>query len=320
MTAPAIETRALVRRFGEVEALGGLDLTVSAPGVFGFLGVNGAGKTTTFRVLTGLIRPTSGEAKVLGSAVGPGSEAVRRRVGYLPQEPAAYGWMTGEEFLLFVADLFGLGRAEARKRCAELLDLCGLEDASKRKVAGYSGGMKQRLGIAQALVNSPELLLLDEPVSSLDPVGRAEVLDLMAELGRESCVFMSSHILADIERVCEDVAIIDRGRIIACDKTATLRRRYVRPAFDVVLRGDADRFVRAASGVPFVESACRLADEGDAARVHVAVRDLAAGERGLPELVASLGLSLVSFSTSMPTLEEVFIRLIGRGDEGEGGA
>jgi len=316
----AIETRALVRRFGEVEALAGLELTVSAPGVFGFLGVNGAGKTTTFRVLTGLSRPTSGAAKVLGSAVGPGNEAVRRRVGYLPQEPAAYAWMTGEEFLLFVADLFGLGRAEARKRCAEMLKVCGLEDASKRKVGGYSGGMKQRLGIAQALVNSPELLLLDEPVSSLDPVGRAEVLDLIAELGRESCVFMSSHILADIERVCEDVAIIDRGRIVACEKTATLRRRYVRPAFDLVLRGDADRFVQAASGVPFVESAYRLADEGDAARVHVAVRDLAAGQRGLPELVASLGLALVSFSTSMPTLEEVFIRLIARGDEGESGA
>jgi ABC-2 type transport system ATP-binding protein len=314
---PAIEVRGLKRRFKEVEALRGMDLTVSGPGVFGFLGVNGAGKTTTFRILTGLIRPDAGEVRVLGSPVGPGHDAVFSRVGYLPQYPAAYGWMKGEEFLHFIGDLFGLGREATRRRAGELLERCGLKEASKRRIGGYSGGMKQRIGIAQALMNSPELLLLDEPVSSLDPVGRAEVLDLIERLGKEATVFMSSHILGDVERISRDVAVIDKGRILVSENMATLKERYLQPAFDLVLKGGGARFVEAAKKLSGVKTAVLLSGNNGGEAVRVTVLETVIGRRDLPGLVSKLGLELISFRSAVPTLEEVFLQIIGKDAPGE---
>lgn len=316
MRAPAIEVRALSRAFGELRAVDDLSLAVPGPGVFGFLGANGAGKTTTIRMLVGLIHPTAGEIRLLGEPLGARHGAVRSRLGYLPQSPGFPEWMTGEEYLLHVGDLFGLPRARSRQRAGEMLDRCGLDGAARRRrIGGYSGGMKQRLGIAQALINRPELVILDEPVSALDPVGRAEVLELIETLGREVTVFMSSHILADVERVCAEVAILDRGRLLLHEHTASLKARAVRPILSCVVRGDPTRLLAALARAAWAAEVALAPPEANAAgtaSLRVVARDLEAAERALPALVAEAGVGLVSLTPAMPTLEEIFIALVQR--------
>ena len=311
MTAPAIAVRGLRRRFHDVEALAGVDLEVHGPGVFGFLGVNGAGKTTTLRILAGLLHATAGEAQLFGQPVSTDQLAVRRRLGYLPQDPVFFPWLTGEETLLLVADLFGLPHSEGRRRAGEWLDRLGLAAAARRRVAGYSGGMRQRLGIAQAMISQPELLLLDEPVSALDPVGRAEILALLDELGRSVTVFMSSHILADIERVCAEVAIIDRGRIVVRERIAALRERFLRPEFDLVIAGDAAPLSAAAAGCAWIEQLRVVEQSEHETALRVVVSDAALARRELPRLIAQSGVELLRFNAALPTLEQVFMRIVG---------
>ncbi|MBN2358976.1 MAG: ABC transporter ATP-binding protein [Deltaproteobacteria bacterium] len=319
MTAPVIAIRDLRRRFRDVEALAGVDLQVAGPGVFGFLGVNGAGKTTTLRILAGLIHATGGEVRLFGEPVAIGQAEVRRRIGYLPQDPVFFPWLTGEETLLLVADLFGLPGAIARRRAGEWLERLGLGHAARRRVGGYSGGMLQRLGLAQALINEPELLLLDEPVSALDPVGRVEILTLLGALSSRATVFMSSHILADVERVCGEVAIIDHGRIVVRDRTDALRERFLKPEFELALAGAAAPLIALASGAPWIEQ-LRVIEQGEfGATLRIAVTDAALGRRELPRLIAHSQVELLRFDAAVPTLEEVFIRIVGsRGAAAEG--
>jgi len=172
----AILCEDLTKHYGTVVGLQSLDLSVPDGAVFGFLGPNGAGKTTTIKLLTGLSRPTSGRASVAGYDVTAGNAEMRARIGYLAEEPAFYGWMTGEEFLTFVGRLFGLRGGDLARRVREVLEVADLGPAARRRIGGYSRGMRQRLGIAHALINQPSVLLLDEPCSALDPMGRKEVL------------------------------------------------------------------------------------------------------------------------------------------------
>ena len=211
----AIRIAGLHKSFGQVRALDGLSLTVEPGSVFGFLGPNGAGKTTAMRILTGLAHADAGQAWIDGLEVTAGRRRVGSRIGYLPQDPSFYPWMTAREFIDHVGRVFGLPAGERVARTEELLRLVGLADAAGRRVGGYSGGMGQRLGIAQALVNRPPVLLLDEPVSGLDPAGRKDLLELIEHLRGQCTVFMSTHILADVERVCDTVGIINRGRMAA---------------------------------------------------------------------------------------------------------
>ena len=197
-----------------VNALNSIDLDVEKNTIFGYLGPNGAGKTTTIKILTGLMVPTGGKAQVAGYEIGLNSLEVRAHIGYLSQNPKYYSWMKGTELLLFTGELYGLSPGENRRRCHELLEMAGLKKAGNRKIGGYSGGMLQRIGIAQALVPYPEVLFLDEPVSSLDPIGRKEVLEFIRLLKEKTTVFMSTHILEDVERICDEVGIIHNGRII----------------------------------------------------------------------------------------------------------
>ncbi|MFN2219300.1 MAG: ABC transporter ATP-binding protein, partial [Anaerolineae bacterium] len=229
----AIRIEGLHKRFGDVQALDGLSLTAEPGSVFGFLGPNGAGKTTTIRILAGLARADSGRAWIDGLEVTADRRRLPGRIGYLPQDPAFYPWMTAREFLDHVGRMFGLPAGERRARIDELLDLVGLAEAAGRRVGGFSGGMDQRLGIAQALVNRPPVLLLDEPVSGLDPAGRRELLQLIDHLRGQCTVFMSTHILADVERVCDTVAIIHRGRLVAEAPQQELLSRYAIPAFEI---------------------------------------------------------------------------------------
>src|SRR5215472_1515792 len=241
MSAPeqfAIRCTSLRKSYGPVEALKGLDLTVPANSIFGLLGPNGAGKSTTMKLLTRQIAPTAGQAWVAGVPITGQAVDVRSRIGYLSEQPAFYPWMTGYEFLNFIGGLFGLAPVAKRKRCDELLELVRLTDAAKKKIGSYSHGMRQRLGIAQALVNQPEVLFLDEPVSALDPIGRKEVLEMLAQLKGKSTVFFSSHILADVDRVCDEVAVLYRGKLLVQSPTQVLKEQYAQPVITIEVESD----------------------------------------------------------------------------------
>ena len=192
------------------------DLNLERPAglVFGFIGRNGAGKTTTFRLLTGLAHPTSGNAWIAGVETTNGNSIARAHFGYLPQAPAFYNWMTPFEYLDYIGRLYHMPAGERKQRIGELLELVELNEAGKRRIGGFSGGMFQRLGIAQALIHTPPVLLLDEPTSALDPAGRYEVLNLIDKLRGQVTVFVSSHILQDIERICDIIGIIHKGDLM----------------------------------------------------------------------------------------------------------
>ena len=304
----AIRIIGLHKNFGRVKALDGLDLTVEEGTVFGFLGPNGAGKTTTLRILTGLAHPTAGKAWVSGVEVGRGD--VRREIGYLPEVPAFYGWMTAQEYLRdLVAPLFGLRGTEAQKRTEELLALVDLASVARRRIGGFSRGMRQRLGLAQALLNRPRVLLLDEPVSALDPAGRHEILEMIERLRGQMTVLMSTHILADVERVCDTVGIIHKGRLIVQDRREALLDRYAQPVveieFDATL-AEVQAWAQGLSGHALVGG---TSVEGRV--VRLAVNDPASARAALPGLVAQAGLPVQRYQWVRPSLEDVFLRLVG---------
>jgi ABC-2 type transport system ATP-binding protein len=304
----AIRCEKLTKRYGTFTALDGLDLSVPQGSVFGFLGPNGAGKTTTIKLLTGLMHPSAGRAWLDGAEITASDGVARARYGYLPEEPAMYGWMSGREFLTFSGELYGIERRILKARVNELLELVDLRDAAKRKVHGYSRGMRQRLSLAQALIHHPPILLLDEPVSALDPLGRREVLGLLERLRQETTVFMSTHILADVERVCDHVAILDHGRLLAEAAQAELREKYATPVFEVQLEGDGaaeNLRVRIARERWLTQATI----EGDTLRVIST--DLARAKEELPRAVAASGLTLLRYELKLPSLEDVFVRLIG---------
>jgi ABC-2 type transport system ATP-binding protein len=200
----------------KVRALDCLSLEVRAGEIFGFLGPNGAGKTTTLKLLMRLIYPTEGTARILGHSID--DVETRSRIGYLPENPYFYDYLSGRELLHYTAALFGLPKTEGRARADELLGLIGLEaERADRQLRKYSKGMLQRIGIAQALVNNPEVVFLDEPMSGLDPIGRREIRDLMLDLRtRGKTIFFSSHILSDVEALCDRAAILNRGKLVRC--------------------------------------------------------------------------------------------------------
>lgn len=302
----AIEIEGLTKAYGERRALDGVDLQVAGGSVFGFLGPNGAGKTTTLRILTGLAQPTAGSARVFGRDVTHATNEVRGDIGFLPDVPGYYGWMTADEFLRFSGRLFGLRGAELGRRVGALLDLAGLAGV-KTKVSGYSRGMKQRLGVAQALINAPKLLMLDEPTSALDPIGRKEVLDMIASLGGRTTVFFSTHILSDVERVCDTVAILHQGRVVTQSTMADLKSRYGGTRLVVEVTAEADALAAAFSAAPWSAEVHRPEN----GTIAVVVKDLAEARRAIPAAVASRGVGLVRLEAGEVSLEEVFVDLVG---------
>jgi len=209
-----------------VEALKNLSLEVAQGEIFGFLGPNGAGKSTTIKTLLGLIRPSSGSARLMGEDIG--SSAARKKVGYLPENPAFYDYLNAEEYLLFVGRSFGMPEELLRQRLEAVLNRLGLWDARKRAMRSYSKGMVQRVGIAQVLIHDPEVYILDEPMSGLDPVGRALVKEIILELKqRGKCVFFSTHIVSDVESVCDRVGIITKGELQSVERVEVVLERGV---------------------------------------------------------------------------------------------
>ncbi len=227
-------------------ALDGLFLTVGRGEIFGFLGPNGAGKTTTLKILLGLVRATSGTAFLLGQLAG--DVDTRRRIGFLPESPYFYDYLTAEEFLGFYGQLAGLGRAVITERVTDLLNLVGLADARARQLRKFSKGMLQRIGLAQALIHDPELVILDEPMTGLDPVGRKQVRDLILSLrDRGKTIFFSTHILHDVEMICDRVGIVMKGRLLASGRVEELVRQDHTQSVEIVCRqinAEGNAFIR----------------------------------------------------------------------------
>ena len=220
-----LEISGLKKSFGDKKVLSGLELCVPENSIFGFIGKNGAGKTTTMKMILGLLKADEGEIFVNGERVVYGESPANRFIGYLPDVPEFYPFMTAAEYLVFCAEISGMKKSEGKSRSEELLRLVGLGD-EKHRIKGFSRGMKQRLGIAQALMNRPKLLICDEPTSSLDPVGRKEILDILRTVKKETTVLFSTHILSDVERICTDIALLDGGACAVQGKLSKIKEKY----------------------------------------------------------------------------------------------
>lgn len=307
----AIFTQRLSRVYGEVQALVDLDLQVPYGSIFGYLGRNGAGKTTTMRLLAGLAHPTSGSAWIAGLETTNANRMARGLFGYLPQDPAFYGWMTPREYLDYIARLFELKSEQRKLQVEAMLTLADLKDVGNRQIAGFSGGMRQRLGIAQAMIGNPPVLLLDEPTSSLDPAGRYEVLDMIAGLRGKVTVFFSSHILSDIERVCDTIAVLHRGKLVLVSGRDELLEKYAVNAatleFEVRDEHDITKItglVRTLEDQPWVSST-KLEEN----ILTVMVQDMELAKLNLIALVVKFELVLSRYEWVRPSLEEIFLQL-----------
>jgi ABC-2 type transport system ATP-binding protein len=313
--AAAVTCHGLTKRFpgpgSGVLAVDDLDLAVPAGAIVGLLGPNGAGKTTALRLITGLARATSGTVEIDGRELRPNDPDGRREIGVLDQAPRFYGWMRGRELVAFAGRLAGLSASDARQRSARVLERVGLADAGGRRISGYSGGMRQRLGIAAALVAEPRLLVLDEPVSSLDPEGRRDLLALIAELRGSATVLFSTHVLEDVERICDRVGILAAGRLVEDAPLPELLARYAADRFRIEpTRGQeaaVEALERRLEAAPWCTGLGR-----DGGTIIVGVADDAV-DRLLPEVVAA-GLRVERFERVQPTLEDVFLELVGRRD------
>jgi ABC-2 type transport system ATP-binding protein len=308
---PVIETRGLSKTYKGIQALKPLDLQVQQNSICGFLGPNGAGKTTTIKLLLGLAQPTGGSGRVFGKDIEKESDEIRQRVGYLAQDPHFYEYMTARETLRFVARFFYEGpRAEIESRVAETLDLVGLADKADRPIKGFSGGERQRLGIAQAQVNYPDLLILDEPASSLDPIGRRDVLEVMERLRKHTTIFYSTHILDDVQRVSDTVVILNKGALVAQGPIEELLARGQAAAFTLTVKGDSASSVQARlQSQPWVTGIEVMSKNGKVSwQIRVSDPDMA--EAQLVPLALAGGVTVSEFGRNHQNLENVFLSIV----------
>ncbi len=311
MKETVVETRKLSKMYNGVAALQALDLQVPQHAIFGFLGPNGAGKTTTMKLLLGLLRPTSGEGTIFDHDIVQDNLAIRARVGYLPQQPQFYKELTAWETLRLTASFFYKGPDSLiEERVREMLHLVGLEDKADRPVGGFSGGERQRLGIAQAQVNYPDLLILDEPAAALDPLGRRDVLQIMERLRKYTTIFYSTHILDDVQQVSDTVAILNRGELVTQGPIETLLNGSDRVVYRVGLIGQVDALRQRVRQQPWV-SHIETAQQNGITRWQITVTDEKAAEQQLFRLLAGEGDAVVTeYGRKKYELEEIFMELV----------
>ena len=304
----AIRCVDLTRYYGDVKALDHLNLEVPKGSVFGFLGRNGAGKTTTMRLLTGLANPTHGSAWIDGIETTNGNPSAGYVYGYLPQHPVFYNWMRAWEYLDYVGRLFQMPTAHRKQRVFEVLEQVDLASAAKRKIGGFSGGMKQRLGIAQAILHEPQVLLLDEPTSALDPAGRYEVLDWIRSLNGDITVFLSSHILGDIERICDQVAILHEGKLVKVGERDSILAEYSTNAVELQVDPGAEnelsQLATNLQNLSWVESV-----QMEQRQLRIMISDTEVGKQQLLPLVLAAQVPVARLEWVRPSLEEVFLEL-----------
>jgi len=310
-----IETQGLSKTYKNVQALKSLDLQVHQNSIFGFLGPNGAGKTTTIKLLLGLIRPTAGSASAFGMDSVNQSVDIRARIGYLPQEPHFYEYMTARQTLRFVARFFFQGPAKAiEERVNEMLELVDLTEKADRPIKTFSSGERQRLGIAQAQVNYPDLLILDEPAASLDPLGRRDVLEVMSKLRKYTTVFYSTHILDDVQRVSDTVVILNKGVLVAQGPIEELLAGSEGVAYIVHLRGQLEEARTQVLSQPWVSGIITGEHNGETTW-QVSVTDPQAAEAQLFKLLANGPAVVTEFRRKQYELEDVFMQVIEGGQD-----
>jgi len=308
-----VEMADLSKWYGQVIGVNDITLSINS-GVTGLLGPNGAGKSTLLKLMVGLLKPSRGSITVLGESVWNNPD-LSRRIGYCPEQDAFYDDMTGFQFVVNLARLNGYSRREAEQRALRVIEIVDLLENKGRKIGAYSKGMRQRIKLAQSLVHDPELLFLDEPSSGLDPVGRREVLETILRLKGETTVFMSTHILSDVERVCDIVGIIDQGRLITESPMEQLREQFAHSVFELEFEEEADSFLDSLRPLSWVSKVEKEPGD-DAAPLRVVVHDVTTAKRELPKIVAESGFTLLRYELTLPSLEDVFVELVGhRGNE-----
>jgi ABC-2 type transport system ATP-binding protein len=298
-----IQIKELTKSFKGTEVIKGLSFGLEKGKCTALIGPNGAGKTTTLRMLSGLMKPTGGSIIFSDNK----TEDIRSLIGYLPQFPVYYEWMSGFEFLAYVGKLTGLNKKAANERSLELLHVVGIADAKNQRIGKYSGGMKQRLGIAQSLIHRPQLLMLDEPVSALDPFGRREVMELLKTLKKETTILFSTHILNDAEEVCDEILFLHNGKIVESGTMDELRMRYQQSKIDFIFQLNAEEFSRLISKYDWIES---IKIEGN--RISVTVRELEKARQEFLKLIHDNNLPLSKFEISSLTLEDVFMKVVSK--------
>jgi ABC-2 type transport system ATP-binding protein len=306
-----IQTYGLTKTYKGTNALQNLDLQVPHNSICGFLGPNGAGKSTTIKLLLGLTRPTSGSAKVFGMDSVHDSVSIRQRVGYLAQDPRYYDHMTARETLRFTAKFFYSGPSSLiEERVKETLELVGIADKADRPIKGFSGGERQRLGIAQAQINYPDLIILDEPAASLDPMGRRDVLEVMERLRKHTTIFYSTHILDDVQRVSDTVVIINHGQMVAHAPIGELLAGKDGIVYSLMVKGDGQSAKTRLAQQAWIKSVTTTSTNGTTA-LQVNVSDAGAAESQLLRLVlADSGATVTEFGRKKHNLEEIFLNIV----------
>jgi ABC-2 type transport system ATP-binding protein len=306
-----IQTSGLTKNYGEVLALNSLDLVVPKNSIFAFLGPNGAGKTTTIKLLLGLTKPTAGNGSIFNLDIVNDNTSIRKRVGYLAQQPQFYKELSARETLRFAARFYYRGPKEKiEARVDKLIGLVGLEEKADRPVEGFSGGEMQRLGIAQAQINYPDLLVLDEPAAGLDPQGREEVLSIMEELRAETTIFYSTHILDDVQRVSDMAAILNKGTLIAQAPIGELLAGTDGIAYAVIIEGDASKSESRLLDENWISEITSQKKDGTTKWIVTVTDDSIAKKKLLQMILEDSNLSVTSFGLKHYELEEVFMRLV----------
>jgi len=305
-----IKVVGLKKSYGRLEALKSISFEVEKGSVFGFIGLNGAGKTTTMNILTGLIRFNGGKIFIKGKDFLKNKQELIRTIGYLPETPTFYNYMNAYEYLNFIARIIGCDLKKTRKSVGKLLEMIKLTKHGKRRIGGYSRGMKQRLALAVAFMNSPEILFLDEPASALDPEGRVEMLELIESLKDDKItIFLSTHILNDAERVCDKICIIDEGKILLTKNLSQLYETYIQPIFDVEFEEDPEEAVNSLKKLSWIES---IKENGR--RISIYVKDIDHAKKEILKEISKLNTNVTSYQIRKSTLEDIFMRIVSKNE------
>lgn len=306
-----INTHLLSKTYGKTQVLKPLNLNVQAGSIVGFLGPNGAGKSTTIKILLGLTKPSSGSGTVFGLDIAKENLEIRKRVGYLAQNPSFYDHLNARQILDFTAHFFFRGPQKMiDQRIDETLDLVGLSEKADRPVRTYSGGERQRLGIAQAQINYPDLLILDEPAAALDPMGRRDVLEVMKKLRKHTTIFFSTHILDDVQRVSDRVIILNQGELIAQGSVEELLTSQEVLRYSILIKGDAQKTCSHLLNMPWVQDV-NIAHQNGKSALNIAVRDEESAENYLlREVLAIENNKVLEFIPIKKNLEQVFLALV----------
>jgi ABC-2 type transport system ATP-binding protein len=298
-----IKVENLTKNYGNFKALKSISFEVEKGVVFGFIGRNGAGKTTTMNILTGLIGFNSGKIIIDGNDLTRNKGELSKYIGYLPEAPAFYDFMNSYEYLDLIAGLLNTDSQQKKKRVEELLEMVRLKKDAKRKIGGYSRGMKQRLALAVAIFNKPPILFLDEPSSALDPEGRREMLGLIEELkDKDTTIFLSTHILSDAERVCDTICMIDEGKILLTESLEGLYRKHMHPVFDIEFESKPEKEIDILKELDWVKS---INPAGN--RLSLEVSDMEKAKAQTLKILSGLANNVTSYQIRKMKLEDIFI-------------